>query len=116
MADALPDIDAKEFLLWLLRRRDRLRVTGRSMVPLLQPGEEVLVNSRAYRTQPPELGDIVVARHPHKNLKLVKRVTTVGEDGSCLLSGDNPRESTDSRQFGTVPPERILGRVTCRFG
>lgn len=116
MTDALPDIGVKEMLLWLLRRRYRLRVVGQSMVPLLQPGEEVLVDGRAYGAEPPEPGDVVVARHPHRDLKLVKRVTTVREDGSCLLSGDNPRESSDSRQFGAVPRDHILGRVTCRFG
>ena len=109
-------LSIKELLLWALRRRDRLRITGRSMLPLLQPGDEVLVNPRAYRRQPPEPGDIVVARHPNQDLKLVKRVVVVRDDGDCLLSGDNPAESSDSRQFGAVPPSCILGRVTCRFG
>ncbi|MGF1537113.1 MAG: nickel-type superoxide dismutase maturation protease [Elainellaceae cyanobacterium] len=115
MAQTLPDASLTELLLWLLRRRDRLRVTGRSMVPLLQPGDEVLVNSRAYQTQPPLPGDIVVACHPYRDLKLVKRMVGLRGD-RCLLSGDNWRESTDSRQFGAVPLDRILGRVTCRFG
>ncbi len=114
--ETLPDANAKELLLWALRRRDRFQVTGRSMVPLLKPGEEVLVDGCAYRGRRPEPGDLVVARHPARDLKLVKRVVAVREDGACLLSGDNPRESSDSRQFGAVPLDHILGRVTCRFG
>jgi nickel-type superoxide dismutase maturation protease len=86
------------------------------MVPLLQPGDEVLVNPRAYRRTSPCPGDIVVARHPYRtDLRVVKRITSVLENGNCELGGDNPSESTDSRYFGPIPPRRILGRVTSRF-
>jgi nickel-type superoxide dismutase maturation protease len=86
------------------------------MAPLLEPGDEVLVDTHAYRQTPPCPGDIVVARHPYRaDLLLIKRVAKVHEDGGCLLEGDNPSESTDSRAFGALPAERILGRVTSRF-
>jgi len=86
------------------------------MAPLLRPGDEVLVDMRAYRQMRPCLGDIVVARHPYRSdLLLIKRVAQVLENGSCTLEGDNPTESTDSRAFGSLPPECILGRVTSRF-
>ena len=105
-----------ELLLWLLRKRKRFRVTGNSMLPLLQPGEEILVNLSAYQKSFPEVGDIVVANHPNRpNFQIVKRVTLVNEDGNCFLIGDNPTESTDSRSFGTVNPNKILGKVTSRF-
>ncbi len=105
-----------ELLLWLLRKRKRFRVTGNSMLPLLQPGEEILVNLSAYQKSFPEVGDIVVANHPNRpNFQIVKRVTLVNEDGNCFLIGDNPTESTDSRSFGTVNPNNILGKVTSRF-
>jgi len=87
------------------------------MVPLLNPGDEILIDPRAFRHTPPRLGDIVVARHPFRtDLTLVKRVAAVREDGQCRLEGDNPSESTDSRSFGFVPAKHILGRVTSRFG
>jgi nickel-type superoxide dismutase maturation protease len=86
------------------------------MAPLLEAGDEVLVDPRAYRRRPPCPGDIVVARHPHRSdLRLVKRVTSVLEGGQCFLEGDNPMESTDSHGLGPFPRERILGRVTSRF-
>ena len=117
MSDQLPDCTAREFFLWVLRFRRRFRVTGRSMMPLLNPGDEVLVDIRAYRRTPPLIGDIVVAWHPFQaNLRLVKRVTSVLADGRCLLRGDNPAESTDSRSFGDVALQNIVGRVTSRFG
>ena len=114
--DNLPEITLREFLLWLFRFRKRFRVTGPSMRPLLKPGDEVLVNPRAYRWAQPALGDIVVAQHPTQaNLQLIKRVVLVLEDGRCILKGDNLAFSTDSRSFGAVPSRLILGRVICRF-
>ena len=46
-----------------------------------------------------------------KSVFLVKRVVAVHDD-RVELGGDNPQESTDSRQFGAVPLQRLVGRVT----
>ena len=109
----LPDSGIRELTLWLLRQRRRFRVTGVSMLPLLQPGDLVLINHKAYCDRFPEPGDLVVARHPDRpNLLLVKRVAAVLDDGQCILIGDNPAESTDSRSFGAVSLDLILGCVT----
>lgn len=111
------DINLKELLLWLLGKRKRFRITGNSMLPLLKPGEEVLIDPNIYQKQLPKVGEIVVAQHPtQKDLQLIKRVASIRDNGSCLLLGDNPTASTDSRQFGEVPLCLIQGQVTCRFG
>ena len=115
-SDELNESSWRELLLWLLRFRKRFRVTGTSMTPLLQPGDEVIVDPCAYKQTAPRVGDIVVSRHPYRvDVRLVKRVTAVLEDGRCLLEGDNPSDSTDSRSFGAVVPQQILGRVISRF-
>lgn len=112
----LQDLNRKEFLLWILRRRQRFRVTGASMLPLLQPGEEVLIDPAAYHHCAPNPGDVVAAEHPKQpGLRLVKRVIAVLDTGACLLVGDNPDASTDSRDFGAVSRQHILGKVTSRF-
>ena len=112
----LPGANWREVLLWLVGRRRRFRVTGQSMVPLLQPQEEVLADPHAYLDAAPEPGDIVVAEHPDRpRFWLVKRVLFVCENGACVLVGDNSDASTDSRAFGAVPAAKILGRVTSRF-
>ncbi len=86
------------------------------MAPLLQPGQQVLLHPGAYRRRPPRVGDIVVARHPlQPELKLVKRVVAVLDDGRVALRGDNAGASSDSRAFGPLPPAHILGRVSSRF-
>ena len=116
MNPELPDISYPEFLLWILRRRKRFRVTGHSMQPLLQPGEEILINPHAYQKSPPQVNDIVVVIHPHQsNLELVKRIVEIRKDQTYFLQGDNLSHSTDSRNFGTVAFHLIQGKVTSRF-
>ena len=105
-----------DILLWLLRRRQRFCVVGVSMLPVLLPGNEVLVDPKAYKRAPPSPGDAIALISPNdSDLRLIKRVVSVRENGACFVLGDNPLQSTDSRSFGWVEPHLILGRVTCRF-
>ena len=100
-----------ELLALLCRLRHRIRVSGDSMLPLIQDGDELLYASQStYRS-----GDLVVARHPFKNALLVKRVFAIDEDGHYDLRGDNAEESTDSRSLGNFAPQHVLGCVTSRF-
>ena len=105
----------KELLLWLFRRRRRFRVVGASMLPTLRAGEEVLLDTHAYDHVAPQVGDIVVAYHPEQpDLKIIKRVGEVMENG-LFLSSDNPSAGNDSRQFGVVGMDKVVGRVNGRF-
>ncbi|MER6617649.1 nickel-type superoxide dismutase maturation protease [Streptomyces xantholiticus] len=86
-------------------------VTGPSMVPTLVHGDQLLVDYRAtFRT-----GDVAVLRHPlQQDLLIVKRLAERRGEGWWVL-GDNPGADGDSRVFGVVPPELLLGRVRSRF-
>ena len=82
------------------------------MLPTLKSGDAVLINKSAQ----PAVGNVVLAYHPFKlSVKIVKRVSDVGDDGSLTLAGDNPSESTDSRSFGTISARSVIGKVTCRL-
>lgn len=86
-------------------------VSGPSMHPTLRHGDQVLVRYRA----PLRPGAVVVARHPlRQNLLLVKRAVEHRRGGWWLLS-DNPFAEGDSRDFGAVPDELVLGRVLLRL-
>ncbi len=112
----LPSITWRELLLWACRLRRRVRVVGPSMRPLLEPGDEVLVDTNAYRQAKPKIGEIVLALHPEQeNLEIIKRITEVFQDNRYFLKGDNLTSSTDSRSFGAVDLTSLRGRVTCRF-
>ena len=82
------------------------------MSPVLRPGDQVFVARR----RAPERGDIVLARHPYRrDMRVIKRLVDFDERGACVLLGDNPGESTDSRSFGNVPQALIIGTVTSRL-
>jgi nickel-type superoxide dismutase maturation protease len=103
-------------LLWLVGRRRRYQIVGRSMAPTLSAGDRVWVDLRAYTRSRPQEGEIVLVRHPYRtDLRMVKRVVCVLSDGRCLLAGDNAEDSTDSRSFGAVPKAYVLGRVILRL-
>ncbi len=86
------------------------------MAPTLRPGQLVLV-ARGLR---PRAGDIVVVEGPN-GVEMVKRVSAGPGDEAMpgwilgpdewLVLGDNREASTDSREFGALPTEAIIGRV-----
>jgi len=56
---------------------------------------------------------VVDPREP--NRVLVKRVDGVDEGGPVTVVGDNPAASTDSRTFGAVDADLVLGRAVYRY-
>lgn len=93
----------------------RFRVHDRSMEPTLDEGSYVIVNRWAYRRRTPREGDIVVLRHPREDRYLVKRVQHV-EGDRCFVMGDRDQGSVDSRTFGSVARDLIVGKVVFRYG
>ena len=84
------------------------------MQPTLEPGDRVLVR-RLGRKPKPSLGSVVVTWHPQQSkLRLIKRLKSVEETGIWLL-GDNPAQSTDSRQLGAVPMKLLIGEVVSQI-
>ena len=78
------------------------------MVPTLDPGEFVLYEPDASF----DVGDVVVARHPSRSLLLVKRVTGVDPVGLVELGSDNEAVGNDSRDFGRIDVDGVVGTVT----
>ncbi|MCB4398495.1 nickel-type superoxide dismutase maturation protease [Synechococcus sp. MU1625] len=91
-----------------------LRIEGRSMQPTLEPGDRVLVR-RLNSNSTLRLGSVLVTWHPQRtNLRLIKRLNRLDSTGLWLL-GDNPAESTDSRQLGPVATSLLIGEVVGRL-
>ena len=99
----------------------RYVVEGSSMEPAFRPGDRVLVNRLAYRSRPPRAGEVVVLRDPQRERHvLLKRVADRSRsDGlagtGVYVLGDNAAESRDSRTFGAVAAEQILGRAWLKY-
>lgn len=106
---------ALALIVWrVLRNLDAAIVQGRSMVPTLQPGDRLLVESWTYQHRPPRPGEVVLAADPRRpRRELAKRVEAV-EPESLTLVGDGAR-STDSRTFGAIPLEKVKWRALARY-
>lgn len=111
--------------LWRLRRSFLVaRVRGDSMLPTLRDGDRLVVRRR----RPVRPGQLVVARSRRGGL-LVKRAAAVAGDpvpvdrvpllrrtgdptvptGRLVVLGDNPAVSLDSRVFGYLSVEDVVG-------
>lgn len=101
-----------------------VRVSGISMLPTLQDEQIIFVNKMAYWKNAPQNGDIVIVREPIDNIQVVKRI--VGTPGTAItiedktfilkedeyyIEGDNRDNSIDSRAYGPIRSERIIGKV-----
>ena len=75
------------------------------MEPAYRDGDLVLIDPAA----DPVVGAVVVARHPFKNLEVIKYVESVDDDGFVSLESPG---GEDSAQFGRVPQHTIRGTVT----
>jgi nickel-type superoxide dismutase maturation protease len=89
--------------------RLKVRVEGNSMFPTLADGEVVVVQPSCSIID----GDVVLAEHPFKKLRIIKRASVSGS--KVTLIGDNPAESSDSRMFGDVGMDSIVGKVVARL-
>ena len=75
----------------------------------------LVVDRAAYRRGAPKAGHVVIATDPREPTRtVVKRAAEVTALDVTLL-GDNPDHSTDSRTYGPVPYEAVLGRVVWRY-
>ena len=81
------------------------RVVGGSMAPKLRPGQLIVATGLFRRLRP---GQVVVLRKNDK--ELVKRIEAI-EAGRLFVIGDNLAASTDSRQFGWLDRDTVVGRV-----
>ena len=103
---------------------DFMVTEGLSMMPAIKPGTILVVVRAAYglrlpsaqgdwyllRWSKPKAGDVVVFVTPQGAVAVKRCGALVGEDAFVAL-GDNSRESYDSRVYGPVPVDHIIGKV-----
>jgi len=89
------------------------RVSGRSMEPTYGDGSVLLISKGIIK-----LGikreDVILALDPRDKRPLLKRIVGISGEG-ISIEGDNVNESTDSRVFGLVQKENIIGKVILEF-
>ncbi|MBI2084476.1 MAG: signal peptidase I [Candidatus Aenigmarchaeota archaeon] len=90
----------------------RFKVQDKSMEPTFKAGDYVLVNKMAYRFAKPSRGDVVVIKHPiERDMFLLKRISVITNSDKFYVVGDNRDFSKDSRHFGAIEKDLIVGKV-----
>lgn len=104
-------------------------VSGASMEPTFETGDYLIIDELSYQFQNPEKGDVIVFRYPLNPSKFfIKRVEglpgeTIEYDGKEIalgkdeyfVTGDNKPNSSDSRIWGPVKENLIIGRAIVRL-
>ena len=91
--------------------RQHLRVVGDSMEETISEGDLITYKKINPKNLELEVGDIVVASHPKIKSKLIiKRIYQIHQN-KFDLRGDNSLSSTDSREWGLIELDLIVGKV-----
>ncbi|GAB5357224.1 hypothetical protein AAMO2058_000355700 [Amorphochlora amoebiformis] len=116
---------------------DQTRISGPSMLPTInEDGDILLYETRTVRRDELKKGNIVILNSPREPKKfLCKRIIALeGEEveiesvwnpalsnrilvpkGHVWIQGDNLKNSSDSRSYGSVPRALIIGRAFARI-
>jgi len=104
-------------------------VNGASMEPTFKNGDYLIVDEFSYHLRAPRKGEVIIFRYPlDKSKFFIKRVIglpgealeidgrkiILGED-EYFVVGDNSIASSDSRRWGPVPKELVIGRAFVRL-
>lgn len=123
------------FALFVHQNFKTIEVSGESMQPTFQTRQRLLATSAYWLVGPVKPNDIVVVDDEDKGT-VIKRVVAVGgqridwmnipethsigngpyvvPNGHVYILGDNRDVSEDSRRFGPIPEDRILGKIVLK--
>ena len=94
-----------------------VQISGSSMAPTFRSGQRALF-IKVRRPSKSLLGKVVlisrINSHGARDFYQVKRVTEY-KDGRFYVTGDNAEASTDSREFGWLSGNEIVGRYLFKY-
>ena len=91
--------------------RQHLRVVGNSMEETISEGDLITYKKINPKKLGLVVGDIVVFSHPKiENKLIIKRIYKIHQN-KFDLRGDNSLSSTDSREWGLIELDLIVGKV-----
>jgi len=92
-----------------------VKILDNSLLPEYQEGDFVLIAKIPLCFDSVRRGDIVVFRHPLYGM-LIKKVSHITGRGNQIYVVGTHNKSVDSRQFGTVSKNAIIGKVIWHIG
>jgi nickel-type superoxide dismutase maturation protease len=88
----------------------RFKIIGHSMEPQIKAGEPVLVSGVPYWFKKPKINDIVAFKSNSGGTVFVKRIVSI-QNNKYFIEGDNKSDSLDSRKFGPISRNQIIGEI-----
>lgn len=83
------------------------KIVGDSMLPNFERGRNIIASGWFIKVHP---GQVVIIAHNSK--EIIKRIEKVDDDKRrVFVIGDNLQSSTDSRHFGWLDYDNIIGKV-----
>ncbi len=79
------------------------------MEPQIKNGNTVLISGIFYLFRKPKVNDIIAFKNFDGKI-LIKRIRKE-ENGNFFIQGDNNKDSLDSRNFGMISKDKILGKI-----
>ncbi|MBL8049517.1 MAG: signal peptidase I [Chthonomonas sp.] len=120
-------------VIFIYRNFFTIQVKGRSMLTTFHEGERLLATRAYWLVGPIKRNDVIVIKGTTPGEFWIKRVNRLGGEtvdflnipsnydfengqytvptGTLYVLGDNLVESEDSRTFGPVPLDRVVGKV-----
>jgi len=89
-------------------------IPSESMSPTLQTSDVVLIDTWAYKNQPALTYDIIIVKRTATSMVLAKRLQKTrnhNEKIELFIVGDNQNNSIDSRRFGWITDDYLIGKV-----
>lgn len=114
-------------------------VSGESMEPNFHDGEYLIIDELTYQFRQPRRGEVIVFRYPLNPreffikriiglpgetveiqtgkvvAKAAPNVTMILSENEYFVMGDNRPNSSDSRFWGALPKNKIMGRALLRL-
>jgi len=87
-----------------------IRVSGNSLYPEFKKGDFALISKIPFLLGRVRPGDVVAFRHVEYGL-MIKKVEAISADGDQFTVVGTHPASTDSRHFGPVKREQMVGKV-----
>jgi signal peptidase I len=92
-----------------------VKISDNSLSPDYQERDYVLITKFPFFLGSLRRGDVVVFRHPLYGM-MIKKVSRVAGDGKEIYVVGTHENSVDSRQFGAVRKDALIGKVIWHIG
>jgi signal peptidase I len=88
------------------------KISNQAMSPALEPRDVVLVDTCAFSSRSPEIGEVIVIRKPDTNRSYIRRVSTRPIEGAVTVVSDQSLGVSAESQTLTVPLSEVVGQIT----